>query len=225
MGQKVEFIVVDDHPLFRQGLVSVIETYDRYKVIGEANTISQALDLITIHPPQILLVDISLYHENGLELVKTVHAAYPDTFQLVVSMYDEIIYATNALKAGARGYVMKQEASETLMSAIETVLKGKVYLSKAMSERLLDSLINQEPNKKPEMDPITLLSVRELEVFRLIGQGFGVSEIAEGLHLSGKTINVYRDNIRHKLSIEDAGTLRKYAIKWIQSKELLRPLP
>jgi len=219
MGQKIEFMVVDDHPLFRQGLVSVIENYERYKVIGEANTIAEAIKIVDAHPPKILLVDISLHHENGLELVKIVHSAHPATFQLVVSMYDEIIYASNALKAGAQGYVMKQEAPETLMQAIETVLNGKIYLSQAMHERLLASLVSQD-TKKPQVDPITQLSVRELEVFRMIGQGFGVSEIASGLNLSGKTINVYRDNIRHKLSINDAGTLRKFAIKWMQSREM-----
>ncbi|AEV28100.1 response regulator containing a CheY-like receiver domain and an HTH DNA-binding domain [Sphaerochaeta pleomorpha str. Grapes] len=218
MGQQIEFMIVDDHPLFRQGLVSVIETCKRYTVTGEANTIAEALEIVEAHPPKILLVDISLHHENGLELVKTIHSLHPEMYQLVVSMYDEIIYASNALKSGARGYVMKQEAAETLMQAIETILNGKIYLSQTMHERLLDSLVSQD-TKKPETDPIIQLSVRELEVFRMIGQGFGVSEIAEGLNLSSKTINVYRDNIRHKLSIKDAGSLRKYAIKWMQSKD------
>lgn len=219
MSRRVELIVVDDHPIFRQGLVNVIETYERYKVIGEANTIAEALQLVEAKPPHILLVDISLHHENGLELVKTVHSSHPQIIQLVISMYDEIIYASKALQAGARGYVMKQEATETLMSAIETVLQGKIYLSEAMQERLIDSFASWD-TKKPEVDLITQLSVREMEVFRMIGQGFGVSEIAEVLNISGKTVNAYRDNIRHKLLISDAGTLRKYAIKWVQSEFL-----
>jgi len=217
MSRKIELIVVDDHPIFRQGLVKVIETNERYKVIGEANTIAEALPLVEAHPPNLLLVDVSLHHENGLELVRTIHSANPQIFQLVISMYDEIIYASKALQAGARGYVMKQEATETLMSAIETVLKGKIYLSDAMQERLIDSYASWD-TKKPEVDLIAQLSVREMQVFRMIGQGFGVSEIAEHLSLSGKTINAYRDNIRQKLSISDAGTLRKFAIKWIQSE-------
>jgi len=217
MSRRIELIVVDDHPIFRQGLVKVIETNERYKVIGEANTIAEALTLVEAHPPNLLLVDVSLHHENGLELVKTIHSADPQIFQLVISMYDEIIYASKALQAGARGYVMKQEATETLMSAIETVLKGKIYLSDAMQERLIDSYASWD-TKKPEVDLIAQLSVREMQVFRMIGQGFGVSEIAEHLSLSGKTINAYRDNIRQKLSISDAGTLRKFAIKWIQSE-------
>lgn len=136
-------------------------------------------------------------------------------------MYDEIIYAAKSLQAGARGYVMKQEATEALMSAIKTVLNGKIYLSSAMQERLLDSFTSVDL-KKSDVDLIPLLSVREMEVFRRIGQGFGISEIAENLNLSTKTINAYRDNIRKKLLINDAGTLRKFAIKWIQS-EFLKP--
>ena len=217
MSRRVELIVVDDHPIFRQGLVNVIETNERYKVIGEASSIAEALQLVEVKPPKLLLVDISLHHENGLELVKTIHSANPEIYQLVVSMYDEIIYATKALQAGARGYDMKQEATETLMSAIETVLSGKIYLSNAMQERLIDSYTLWD-TKKPEADLISQLSVREMQVFRMIGQGFGVSEIAEVLNLSAKTINAYRDNIRQKRSNPDAGALRKFAVKWVQSE-------
>jgi len=217
MSRKTEIIVVDDHPIFRQGLVNVIETNEQYKVTGEANTIAEAIQLVEANPPQLLVVDISLYHENGLELVKTVHCTHPHMYQLVVSMYDEIIYASKALQAGACGYVMKQEATETLMNAIETVLSGKIYLSEAMQERMIDSYVSWD-TKKPEVNLIAQLSTREMEVFRMIGQGFGVSEIAEILNLSVKTINAYRDNVRSKLFISDAGALRKYAIKWVQSE-------
>ncbi len=217
MSRKIEIIVVDDHPIFRQGLVNVIETNERYKVIGEADSICEALHLIEKNPPNLLLVDISLHNENGLELVREVHTTKPQIYQLVISMYDEIIYATKALQAGSRGYVMKQEATETLMSAIETVLQGKIYLSQSMHDRLIDSYASLD-NKKSEVDLISQLSIREMQVFRMIGEGFGVSEIAENLNLSGKTINAYRDNIRKKLLISGAGSLRKFAIKWIQSE-------
>ncbi len=217
MKQEIAFVVVDDHPLFRQGLVSVISNVQRYCVIGEAPSITEALKVVEARPPNVLLVDIALNHENGLELVKTVRTMYPHVLQIVVSMYDEVIYASAALKAGAKGYVMKQEAPETLLEAIETVLKGKIYLSAAMHQHMLDTMFSQKI--QPEFDPVGSLSVREQEVFRLIGQGFGVSEIAGSLNLSFKTINVYRDNIRRKLAIGDAGELRKYAIKWAKSKE------
>ncbi len=219
MRHITEFIVVDDHPLFRQGLVSVIENHERFKVTGEASSIREAMDCIEQHPPHVLLVDIALKQENGLELVKTVKALHPGILQLVISMYDEIIYASTALKAGARGYVMKQEAAETLMEAVETILNGKIYLSGDMRERMLDALFNQNSGNA-ELDPVKQLSVRELEVLRLIGQGFGVSEIAESLNLSAKTINVYRDNIRNKLIIDNAKSLRKFAIKWTKSNEM-----
>lgn len=217
MKQSVKFVVVDDHPLFRQGLVSVIENNNHFKVVGEATGTAEALDIVEVEHPQVILVDISLHQENGLELVKMLKNSHPAIHAIVVSMYDEIIYASSALKAGARGYVMKQEAAETLLEAIGTVLKGKVYLSADMRERLFDNMVLQE--SKQDLNPVEQLSVRELEVLRLIGQGFGVSEIASSLNLSAKTINVYRDNIKHKLSIGDARELRKFAIKWVRANE------
>jgi DNA-binding NarL/FixJ family response regulator len=218
MNQKVKFLLVDDHPLFRQGLASVIENVRSYEVSEQATGIAQALEAVQKTHIDIALVDISLQQENGLELVKTLKATHPEIQCLVVSMYDEIIYAFSALKAGARGYVMKQEAASSLLDAIALVLKGKVYLSPDMRQRMLETMVMQESNQ--EVDSLKLLSIREVEVLRLIGQGFGVSEIAQALNLSVKTINVYRDNIRHKLSISDAASLRKFAIKWVKSNEL-----
>ncbi|MBJ2356738.1 response regulator transcription factor [Sphaerochaeta sp. S2] len=218
MPNIVRFLIVDDHPLFRQGLVSVIENVRTYQVRAQATTITEALTLLDTIEVDVALVDISLQQENGLELVKTLKASKPEVLSIVVSMYDELIYASSALKAGARGYVMKQEAASSLLKAIETVLKGKVYLSDDMRERMLDTMLLQESSQ--ESDPVELLSLREMEVLRLLGQGCGVSEIGKTLNLSVKTINVYRDNIRHKLSISDAGTLRKFAIKWVKSNEM-----
>ena len=218
MPNIVRFLIVDDHPLFRQGLVSVIENVRTYQVQAQATTITEALTLLDTIEVDVALVDISLQQENGLELVKTLKVSRPEVLSIVVSMYDELIYASSALKAGARGYVMKQEAASSLLKAIETVLKGKVYLSNDMRERMLDTMLLQESSQ--ESDPVELLSLREMEVLRLLGQGCGVSEIGKTLNLSVKTINVYRDNIRHKLSINDAGTLRKFAIKWVKSNEM-----
>jgi len=132
-------------------------------------------------------------------------------------MYDEIIYASSALKAGAKGYVMKQEAASSLLDAIEMVLKGKIYLSKDMRERMLDTMLLQD--SREEIDLVKLLSIREMEVLQLLGQGFGVSEIAHNRHLSVKTINVHRDNIRRKLTTDDACSLRRFAIQWVTSNE------
>jgi DNA-binding NarL/FixJ family response regulator len=211
-------LIVDDHPLFRQGLVSVVEDNPHYMVIGQAASIAEAMDLLEAEEPDMMLIDISLGEESGLELVKNVKALKPHIMMLVISMYDEVIYASTSLKAGARGYLMKQEAAKTLMGAIEEILKGKIYLSDAMRERMIDTMVAQQSDTP--LDPIDTLSAREKEVFRLIGNGYGVSEIAEMLNLSFKTINVYRDNIRRKIAVSDAGELRKYAIKWTKSREL-----
>jgi len=218
MRKPTTFLIVDDHPLFRQGLVSVVEDNPHYMVIGQASSITEAMDLLEAEEPDMMLIDISLGEESGLELVKNVKALKPHVLMLVISMYDEVIYASTSLKAGAKGYLMKQEAAKTLMGAIEEILKGKVYLSDAMRERMIDTMVAQQSDTL--VDPVETLSAREKEVFRLIGNGYGVSEIAEKLNLSFKTINVYRDNIRRKIAVNDAGELRKYAIKWTKSREL-----
>jgi DNA-binding NarL/FixJ family response regulator len=217
MPGPVTFLVVDDHPVFRQGLVALIRSEERYKVCGEAGSAEDALAALEASVPDIALIDISLTGQNGLDLVKTLKAAHPRVLILIISMHDEAVYAARALKAGARGYVMKQEAASVMLEAIRTVLSGKIYMSAAMRDRLLETMFSDAV----EMEPPTVerLSDRELEVLDMIGQGYGAAEIATTLHLSVKTVNAYRDHIKEKLRITGAGDLRRYAVKWVQSRD------
>jgi DNA-binding NarL/FixJ family response regulator len=217
MATQVTFLVVDDHPVFRQGLVALIRSEERYKVSGEAGSAEEALAALEAGLPDIALVDISLTGQSGLDLVKTLKAAHPRILVLIISMHDEAVYAARALKAGARGYVMKQEAASVMLDAIRTVLSGKIYVSAAMRDRLLEAMFSDPV--ETDAPTVERLSDRELEVLDMIGQGYGAAEIAKTLHLSVKTVNAYRDHIKEKLRITGAGDLRRYAVKWVQSRD------
>ncbi|MGA2614731.1 MAG: response regulator transcription factor [Spirochaetia bacterium] len=217
MAKPVTFLVVDDHPVFRQGLVALIRSTDRYQVCGEAGSAAEAQEALQSSVPDIALVDISLVGQNGLDLVRTLKASHPSMLILIISMHDEVVYAERALKAGARGYVMKQEAASVMLDAIQTVLSGKIYVSAAMRDRLLETMFNRrEENEAPSVER---LSDRELEVLERIGQGYGAAEIAKMLNLSVKTVNAYRDHIKEKLQVDGAGDLRRFAVKWVQSRD------
>jgi DNA-binding NarL/FixJ family response regulator len=217
MAKPVTFLVVDDHPVFRQGLVALVRSNMRYQVCGEAGSAEEALAALEKVVPDIALVDISLVGQNGLDLVRTLKASHPSTLILIISMHDEVVYAERALKAGARGYVMKQEAASVMLDAITTVLSGKIYVSAAMRDRLLETMFTRrEENETPSVER---LSDRELEVLERIGQGYGAAEIAKMLNLSVKTVNAYRDHIKEKLRVDGAGDLRRFAVKWVQSRD------
>jgi DNA-binding NarL/FixJ family response regulator len=189
MVKSISFLVVDDHPVFRQGLVALVQSDERYKVCAEAGSEAEALATLEQSVPDVALVDISLVGKNGLDLVRTLKAAHPDMLILIISMHDEVVYAKRALKAGARGYVMKQEAASVMLDAIKTVLSGKIYVSAAMRDRLLESVFTKQ--REGEMPSVERLSDRELEVLDLIGQGYGAADIAKLLNLSVKTVNAY----------------------------------
>ncbi|MBN2051603.1 MAG: response regulator transcription factor [Spirochaetales bacterium] len=216
MKREIQFLVVDDHPVFRRGLVALIENERTYVVMDEVGSVQEALQALEKGLPDIALIDISLIGQSGLDLVKTIKASYPQVVVLIISMHDEVVYAERSLKAGARGYVMKHEAASVMKEAIKTVLSGKMYLSPVMRDRLLESIFVQ--NEKENGSLVERLSDRELDVLRLIGQGYGAAEIAEVLNLSRKTVNTYRENIKEKLSIPNAGELRRFAIKWVHSR-------
>ncbi|MBN1699689.1 MAG: response regulator transcription factor [Spirochaetales bacterium] len=216
--KETTFIIIDDHPLFRAGLKQLINQEKDFSVIEEAGDAEEALNLIITNVPDFALVDISLRGMNGLELIKVLNSKYPGLIILVISMHDEALYAERALKAGARGYIMKQEASKKVLTAIHQLLDGKVYISEAMHDKMLMGMIKGK--SELENNPIDKLSDREFEVFLLIGKGLGPIQIAEELNLSVKTVETYRAHIKTKLMLDNAAELRKHAIKWIQSQKM-----
>jgi DNA-binding NarL/FixJ family response regulator len=216
MTKPVSFLVVDDHPVFRQGLVALVQSNPGYRVTAEAGSVEEALTAIEETVPDVALVDISLFDKNGLDLVKTYKAGHPEVLVLVISMHDEVVYATRALKAGARGYVMKHEAASVMLEAITTVLSGRIYVSAAMRDRLLENMFGE--GSRGLAPAAENLSDRELEVLELIGKGYGAKEISEVLNLSVKTVNAYRDHLKQKLELENAADLRKFAVTWVQSQ-------
>ncbi|HNQ84816.1 MAG TPA: response regulator transcription factor [Deltaproteobacteria bacterium] len=214
MGHK-KILIVDDHPILRKGLAMVIDQEPDLVVAGEAEDVPGGLDMIEAVKPDVVIVDISLPGVDGIELIKTMKLKYRDLPALVVSMHDETLYAERALRAGARGYIMKQEAVDKVLVAIRKVLKGEIFVSDRITTKMVETLISGDA--KGASTPLDLLSNRELTVFRLIGQGFKTSQIADKLHLSVKTIESYRSHIKEKLRLSTGNDLMKYAIQWAQN--------
>jgi DNA-binding NarL/FixJ family response regulator len=212
---KKRILIVDDHPIVRDGLVTLINHENDLKVCGEAEEPQQALEAISELKPDVVIVDVTLKGSNGIELTKSIKARFSGLPVIVLSIHDESIYAERALRAGAQGYLMKEVVSERIITAIRTVLSGEVYVSNAMSKRMLRKLAGGKVDTISA--PMDSLSDRELEVFRLIGQGYKVSKIAQRMHLSIKTVETYRARIKEKLSLADADELLQYAIKWVSS--------
>lgn len=210
-------LIIDDHPMMRTGLAQLIDNTGDLKVCAEADNAGQAVGLVTKQSFDLVLCDISLPDKNGLELIKDLRALRPELLILIVSMHDEMIYAERVLRAGGRGYIMKQEGGEKFIHAIRQVLAGQIYVSDKMSSRILE--IFSGGKTKPENSPVARLSDREFEVFQLIGQGKGTRDIAEKLHLSVKTVEVHRANIKAKLGIMTATDLVRFAVRWADSQE------
>lgn len=215
-SSKKRILIADDHPMMRQGLAQLITNEPDLTVCCEADTAGQVLDIISSRKPDLLLADISLPDKNGLELIKDVHALCPEVLVLVVSMHDEALYAERVLRAGARGYIMKQEGGKKLMQAIRQVLSGQIYVSEKMSAKILEIFSGQR--HQTGGSAVERLSDREFEVFQLIGEGKGTREIAAHLHLSVKTVEVHRANIKEKLSLKTATDLVRYAVRWTEAQ-------
>ncbi|RKX44531.1 MAG: DNA-binding response regulator [Verrucomicrobia bacterium] len=213
---KKQVYLVDDHPIVREGLIKLIEQEEGLEVCGESGTVSAALEDLKKLGPDVILVDISLEDSNGLELIKLVDDLGMQIPMLVLSMHDESLYAEHALRSGASGYVMKQAASSTLIKAIEKVLDGEIYVSKAMSSQMLKMAFRS--SGEDTRTGTETLSLRELEVFELIGRGNSTREIAEQLHLSVKTIETYRAHIKDKLQLRSGTELMQRAIHWVETE-------
>lgn len=211
-------LLVEDHPITRNGLAALINREHNLVVCAEADNAATALDLALKHKPHIALVDITLATTTGIELMKQLKAAIPDMPVLAMSMHDESLFAERALRAGARGYVMKNEPSTTIIAAIRQVLTGEVYLSERMREKMLRGLAVS--GKQDIVFPIDKLSDREMEVFQLIGEGYGTRQIAEKLGLSVKTIDSYREHLKVKLQLSSGADLVRHAIQWAKSESV-----
>jgi DNA-binding NarL/FixJ family response regulator len=210
--QKSRILIVDDHPLFREGLRRMIERNPEWTVCGEAADSAEALAAIPAQEPDLVMVDISLGGTSGLDLIKTVKAQYEELPVLVISMHDESLYAQRAIRAKAMGYVMKHEPAKTVQAAISKVLAGSLYLSDAMSTSMLSKFMlgkEDEPRSAPET-----LSDRELEVFRMLGQGKGTRQIAGELNLTIATINSFRARIKEKLGVKSSSELMLHAMRY-----------
>jgi len=207
-------LLVDDHPMVRERLTEVILREPDLTVCGEAEDRFRALKLITATRPHLAIVDLTLRGSHGMELIKDIRSQYPDLAILVVSMHDEMLHAERVIRAGARGYITKQEATRKIMLAIRTVLNGNVYLSEKMAAQIAATAIGGA-RAKPSL-PMDKLSDRELLVFEMIGQGRSTRQIADELHLDMRTIETYRARIKEKLNLKDANDLLQHAIRWMQ---------
>lgn len=214
-GRK-RILLVDDHPFMRAGLAGLIERQPDLVVCGEAGNPSEAFRELARSKPDLVLTDLTMPGRSGLEFIKDLRAAQPALAILVISMHDEVVQAERALRAGARGYIMKEAGGENLLAAIRQVLRGEVYVSPRMSARILESLSGAKP--RGSESPIQKLTDREFEIFQLIGQGKSTRDIAAQLHLSTKTVDVHRSHIKEKLGLTDVTSLIRHAVRWVETQ-------
>jgi DNA-binding NarL/FixJ family response regulator len=214
---KTNIFIVDDHPLVREWLTTLIHQQPDLMVCGEAESAAQALELIMSLKPDVAIVDISLKGASGIELIKNLKTVCPGVAIIVLSMHDESLYAERALRAGARGYIMKRETSKRIIAAIRQVLEGKLYVSERLTNLFAKKFVDGQTTT--ESSPIEQLSDRELEVFQLYGQGCETRQIAESLHVSMKTVQAYCARIKEKLKLTNATELLREAIRWHESQQ------
>lgn len=219
LGRKAvpaKVVIVDDHPIVREGLARVINQCTDMVVSGEADNISTAVEIVERQKPNLVVVDISLGSQSGIELIKDIKARQPMVPVLVNSMFDESLYAPRCLRAGASGYLMKHERPAILIEAMRRVLRGEVHLSPKMTQEMLSQMPGGRANRGAT--PAEVLSDREFEVYELLGRGHRTKEIAHMLNLSDKTVQTHREHIKEKLEIKDAIALVRHAMRWAESR-------
>ncbi len=210
-------LIVDDHPVMRMGLVQLINSKSDLEVCGEAGTVKEVMEQIPALNPDLVLLDMALPDGHGLEVLKDIAVLYEDLDVLVLSSNDESIYAERALKAGARGYIMKEAAATHLVGAIQTILAGQIYVSKQMSQLIVE-MFSGKKRKGHASSPIEKLTDREFEVFQLIGEGKGSRDIGTQLGVSVRTIDAHRAHIKEKLALKDSNALVRQAVRWVETK-------
>jgi DNA-binding NarL/FixJ family response regulator len=214
--RRKRVLVVDDHPIIRDGLASLLSMNDGFCVCGEATNIASAMQAIRELAPDVALIDIALGRESGLDLIDLVRVERPELPMLVLSMYDESMYAKRVLQAGARGYIMKQAATDSLIDALEKVIAGEIYVSDQVGASLLRTFSNGGSSAKATDGPLSKLTDRELQIYLLLGRGVGTRAIAEQLHVSAKTIESHRARIKQKLGLTTALELVVHAAQQLQ---------
>jgi DNA-binding NarL/FixJ family response regulator len=216
--KKKRVLLVDDHPVLRKGLARLIDSKDEFVVCGEASTAVDAMALIHELKPDLVIADIGLPGTSGIELTKTIRAEFHDLPVLILSMHEEALYATRALRAGAMGYIVKQDAIDNIAAALRDALNGRRYLSPVIAAQLQH---NGPDGQTPSTDdPVSLLTDREFEIFELIGQGHEVREISEALGVSPKTVETHRTNIKEKLKLKNARQVARLAVQWRGQREV-----
>lgn len=217
MGEQTRIVIVDDHPFVREGLKQLLAGQSEFTLVAEASTPSDAQTAIAEKTPDVAVVDLALGSEDGIELVRWIRQNYPDVRVLVLSMQDEALYAERLLRLGVSGYVMKNVAGTDFLTALRKVARGQRHVSAAMGERLLSQVARGRAPALDE-DPVAALTERELEVFKLIGEGISTREISQRLTLSMKTVDAHRRHMREKLNLKSTSELIRYATQWVSDR-------
>jgi DNA-binding NarL/FixJ family response regulator len=208
-------LIVDDHPIVRQGIDLLLRDEEGLTVCAEAESVNEALDAIEQQEPDIAIVDLSLKESSGLELIKDIRVRYPNLKVLVLSMRDEGFYAERVLRAGARGYITKEEGPGKVVEALHKIMAGQIHVSESMASKVMSKIID-DGGESDDQSLVSSLTDRELEIFTLIGNGLPTREIGKRLHISAKTVDSHREHIKEKLQLDNATDLLKHAIQWVQ---------